>query len=145
MIVSPVAKEPCTFERTTTPWVAVPPTPGVVQLTGVIPSSLYKYQFTLPLSLTVNVPPVVTTESIAQELPTPAIVICCPSCNWWVVAIWTSAGFDWVILLIVTVSAVEIPWTTPVAPEVPPVTVSPVVNDVASKIFKWENISISNR
>ena len=81
MIVSPATKSPCTFESTTTPWVAVPPVPGTVVLTVVVPSALYNFQVVAVLSLTVNTPPVVTTESIAQELPTPAIVICCPSCK----------------------------------------------------------------
>ena len=116
----------------------------MVTLTGVVPSALYRYQFALSLSLTVNVPPAVKTESIAKPV-TPAIVICCPFCNSCVLAIWTCPGFAWVILLIVTVSAVEIPWSVAVAPEVLPVIFSPVVNDVASKIFKWVNISISNR
>ena len=42
VIVSPARKPPCTFETITTPCADVPPAPGFVQLTGVIPSALYK-------------------------------------------------------------------------------------------------------
>ena len=48
-----------------------------------------------------------------------------------------------VTFVIATLVVVEIDSTTPVAPEVPPVTVSPVVNDCAVLIFKCVKMLIS--
>ena len=71
------------------------------------------------------------------------MVICWPSLNLLLAV--TTTGFACVAPVIVALSVVDIDWTVAVAPEVPPVTISPVVNDCAVKIFKCVNITISKR
>ena len=72
------------------------------------------------------------------------IVICCPSFNEWPVTVIT-AGLAFVAAEIVSDVAVERLCTTPVAPEVLPVTTSPVVNAWAVLMFKCVYKTISKR
>ena len=75
--------------------------------------------------------------------PTPVIVTCWPSLNLFEDVI--TQGLAFVAAVIVALSVVDTDCTVAVAPEVPPVTVSPVVNACAVLIFKWVNKTISKR
>ena len=75
--------------------------------------------------------------------PTPVIVTCWPSLNLFADVI--TIGSACVAPVIVALSVVDTDWTVAVAPEVLPVTVSPVVNACAVLMFKCVNKTISKR
>ena len=78
--------------------------------------------------------------------PTLAIATCWPSVNVCPPVVITT-GFDLLAPVIFVAVAVDKLSIIPVAPEVPPVKVSPVVNapDIAPATLTWANITISNR
>ena len=144
VIVSPAVNVPPTLDVTTNPWAALPPEVYAVTFWLVVPSEPNNEKVFTPGFLTVNtVVAVATAESIVKPV-VPEIVTCWPSLNLWPVHV-TILGFATVIPVIATVSTFVIDSTVAVAPEVLPVTFSPVVNACAVWIFKCVNKLMSNK
>jgi len=103
-----------------------------------VPSLSYNSKVFVAGFLTVNtVASVIADESTWK--PAFSIVICWPSFKPWpfAVTVETTPGLSvFEIAVIATLVVVEIDSTIPAAPEVPPVTTSPVVNDWSVVIFK---------
>ena len=127
VIVSPGINAPFTLEQITTPCNTLPEDEYEVIFVAVVPSLSYNSKSFVPGFLTVNTSLVdIATELFWAEIA--LNVICWPSFKPCAVAD-TTPGLATVIDDAATAVVVDILSTVPVAPEVEPVIVSPVVND----------------